>query len=93
MGGETQVSWTDHKGKKQNLNYIIPNQTQCKSCHMLDKITPIGPIAGQLNRKNIYDDMIHNQLEYFSEKILLGLPKEDALPKFAIWDEETLGKS
>ena len=36
---------------------------------MLDKkITPIGPIAGQLNRKNIYNGMIHDQLEYFFEK-------------------------
>ena len=60
---------------------------------MLDKkITPIGPIAGQLNRKNIYDDMIHNQLEYFSEKkILLGLPKKDVRPKFSVWDEESSG--
>ena len=93
VGGETQVSWTDYKGKNKSLNYIIPNQTQCKSCHMLDKkITPIGPIAGQLNRKNIYDGIIHNQLEYFSkQKILLGLPKKDARPKFAVWDEENSG--
>ena len=37
IGGETQVSWKDHEGKNQNLNYIIPNQTQCKSCHLLKK--------------------------------------------------------
>ena len=93
VGGETQVSWTDHKGKKKSVNYIIPNQTQCKSCHMLDKkITPIGPVAGQLNRKNIYDDIIHDQLEYFSKKkILLGLPKKEARPKFAVWNKESSG--
>ncbi|MAM16508.1 MAG: hypothetical protein CMC10_04350 [Flavobacteriaceae bacterium] len=93
IGGETQVSWKDHEGKNQNLNYIIPNQTQCKSCHLLDKkITPIGPIAGQLNRKNIYNGMVHDQLEYFSQQnILLGLPKKEDRPKFAIWNEKKSG--
>ena len=93
IGGETPVSWVDHKGKTQNLNYIIPNQTQCKSCHMLGKkISPIGPIAGQLNRKNIYDGMVHDQLEYFSkQKILAGLPEREARPKFAIWNQKNSG--
>ena len=72
IGGETPVSWIDHKGKSQNLNYVIPNQTQCKSCHMLGReISPIGPIAGQLNRKNIYQGMVHDQLEYFVQKKFL----------------------
>ena len=78
IGGETQVSWIDHRGKSQKLNYVIPNQTQCKSCHMLGKeISPIGPIAGQLNRKNIYQGIVHDQLEYFVEKkFLLDSPKK-----------------
>ena len=93
IGGETPVSWIDQKGKSQKLNYIIPNQTQCKSCHMLgNQISPIGPIAGQLNRKNIYQGMIHNQLEYFFEKeVLNGLPQKDKRPRFAIWNQEDSG--
>ena len=47
IGGEKQVSWKDFNGKTQNISYVIPNQTQCKSCHMSGKkISPIGPIAG-----------------------------------------------
>ena len=93
IGGETPVSWIDHKGKSQSLNYVIPNQTQCKSCHMLGKeISPIGPIAGQLNRKNIYQGIVHDQLEYFVEKkVLTGLPKKDKLPRFAIWNQKDSG--
>ena len=93
IGGETQVSWIDHMGKSQKLNYVIPNQTQCKSCHMLGKeISPIGPIAGQLNRKNIYQGIVHDQLEYFVEKkVLTGLPKKDKLPRFAIWNQKDSG--
>ena len=72
IGGETPVSWIDHKGKSQNLNYVIPNHTQCKSCHMLGReISPIGPIAGQLNRKNIYQGIVHDQLEYLLKKKFL----------------------
>ena len=86
IGGETPVSWIDHKGKSQNLNYVIPNQTQCKSCHMLGReISPIGPIAGQLNRNNIYQGMVHDQLEYFVQKeVLTGLPDKDKRPRFAV---------
>lgn len=93
IGGETPVSWIDHKGKSQNLNYVIPNQTQCKSCHMLGKeISPIGPIAGQLNRKNIYQGMVHDQLEYFVQKeVLTGLPPKDKRLRFAIWNQKDSG--
>ena len=93
IGGETPVSWIDHKGKSQNLNYVIPNQTQCKSCHMLGKeISPIGPIAGQLNRKNIYEGMVHDQLDYFAKKeVLTELPPKEQRPLFAIWNQENSG--
>ena len=93
IGGEKQVSWIDYAGKPQNINYVIPNQTQCKSCHMVKKkISPIGPIAGQLNRKNIYMGQFYNQLEYFSKQnILVGLPEKKLIPKFAIWNEKNSG--
>ena len=93
IGGETLVSWIDDKGKSQKLNYAIPNQTQCKSCHMLGKkISPIGPIAGQLNRKNIYQGMVHDQLEYFARKeVLTGLPRKDKRPRFATWNQKDSG--
>ena len=93
VGGETPVSWIDHKGKSQNLNYVIPNQTQCKSCHMLGKeISPIGPIAGQLNRNNIYQGMVHDQLEYFVQKdVLTGLPDKHRRPRFAVWNQKDSG--
>ena len=52
IGGETPVSWIDHKGKSQNLNYVIPNQTQCKSCHMLGRKFPLlVPLRVSLTEK------------------------------------------
>jgi uncharacterized repeat protein (TIGR03806 family) len=88
IGGEKQVSWKDFNGKTQNINYLIPNQTQCKSCHMSGKkISPIGPIAGQLNRDNIYHGMVQNQLEYFeSQGLLKELPKKEKWPFIPVWN-------
>ena len=88
IGGEKQVSWKDFNGKTQNINYLIPNQTQCKSCHMSGKkISPIGPIAGQLNRDNIYHGMIQNQLEYFeSQGLLKELPEKGNWPFIPVWN-------
>ena len=93
IGGEKQVSWKDYNGKTQNISYVIPNQTQCKSCHMSGKkISPIGPIAGQLNRNNIYHGMVRNQLEYFeSQGLLTGLPEKENRPYMPVWNQLTSG--
>jgi hypothetical protein len=56
------------------------------------EISPIGPISGQLNRKNIYQGMVHDQLEYFVQKeVLTGLPHKDKRPRFAIWNQKDSG--
>ena len=62
-GGNTTVNWLDEKGKKQTLDYVIPNMNQCKGCHERDGVmTPIGPSARQLNGDFQYAEGIENQL-------------------------------
>jgi uncharacterized repeat protein (TIGR03806 family) len=51
LGAEVPVVWTDETGKLQRINYSIPSQPQCKSCHDLNgQRMPIGPTARQLNK-------------------------------------------
>ncbi|WP_436516121.1 SO2930 family diheme c-type cytochrome [Ekhidna sp. To15] len=51
LGKKVPVEWKDVSGTLQRINYSIPSQPQCKSCHDQDgKMTPIGPSARQLNR-------------------------------------------
>ena len=54
-GERKAVSWIDEKGKKQSVEYAIPNMNQCKSCHSYDgKFKPIGPSVRQLNGSFAY---------------------------------------
>ncbi len=89
-GGRKDISWKDHKGKKQKLNYVIPNMNQCKGCHIKgDAITPIGPSARQLNGDFTYKEGTFNQLEYWSKKGLLkGFNNMDESPKLVNWEDE-----
>jgi uncharacterized repeat protein (TIGR03806 family) len=90
-GGNTTVNWLDEKGKKQTLDYTIPNMNQCKGCHERNGVmTPIGPSARQLNGDFKYADITENQLiRWKKAKILRGVSEDlKDVPK-AINDENT----
>ncbi len=85
LGKEVPISWTDKKGVLQRINYSIPSQPQCKSCHDLGgKMTPIGPTARQLNRDN--------QLSMWQQKGWLELNNKIVVPEMVDYldDEEPL---
>jgi uncharacterized repeat protein (TIGR03806 family) len=66
-GGTSVVEYKDAKGKKQQVNYVVPNVNQCKGCHERDgEMTPIGPSARQMNSTMTYAHGADNQLEYWS---------------------------
>jgi hypothetical protein len=51
-GARLPVRFTDLKGVQVDLDYAVPNQNQCKTCHQLEgAVTPIGPKARNLNRE------------------------------------------
>jgi uncharacterized repeat protein (TIGR03806 family) len=86
------VSWIDLSGKKQNINYVIPNKNQCKQCHELNgKIVPIGPTARSLNKEFIYADGTKNQLEYWTEKNKLTGCEIIQTQKLAVWNNPSTG--
>lgn len=89
-GATKSVSWRDKEGKKQKINYSIPNMNQCRSCHLKEnKIMPIGPSARQLNGTyNYAENSEENQLQYWEEHgLLLNLP-EGKLPKIVNYENE-----
>ena len=95
LAGDTKsVSWIDEKGKKQKLDYIIPNKNQCKGCHSFnDKVKPIGPTARQLNGDFSYSSGKENQLSYWNNKgILDQLPADlSQVDKIAVWNDPQTG--
>lgn len=93
-GGEQLIYWKDQNGKKQSLNYGIPNMNQCKGCHNTSEVlTPIGPNARQLNGDFFYSEGKKNQLLKWTEKgILSALPNNLAdVPKIPVWDQPDTG--
>lgn len=68
IGGRREVSTIDPAGRPLMINYSVPNQNQCKTCHQAGAvIAPIGPKARNLNH--------HGQLEaWLANGLLDQLP-------------------
>lgn len=69
IGARREVSTIDPAGRPLTINYSVPNQNQCKTCHQAGAdIAPIGPKARNLNH--------HGQLEaWLAKGILDQLPE------------------
>ena len=82
-GAKIAVAFTDAGGMRQAIEYSVPNQNQCKTCHQDgEAITPIGPTAGNLNGW-----MGANQLPAWAAAgRLAGLPA-GGWPQLARWDD------
>ena len=89
-GAIKNAEWINYNGRKEVIDYIVPNMMQCKGCHINDgKFIPIGPKARNLNSNYKYDNnQIENQLEKWME---LGyfdhLPNKNIIPQIAKWDD------
>ena len=63
-----------YEGKPKKVNYRVPNQNQCKECHLSDdKIIPIGPKSRNLNFEVIQNNKIINQIDYWIENELVEI--------------------
>jgi len=74
----------------QAFTYVVPNVNQCASCHVSDvksrKFEPIGPKARHLNRDNVYDGVVENQLMHLSKiGYLSGAPNPADAPRNVNW--------
>ncbi len=76
-GDWLDVAFIDPSGTAQSIEYRVPNQNQCKTCHQLgDAIAPIGPKARNLNHVGPHGA---NQLaDWQARGLLAGVP-EDAV--------------
>ncbi|MFN8286337.1 MAG: SO2930 family diheme c-type cytochrome [Chitinophagales bacterium] len=91
-GAIKQVSWTHFDGSKKEIEYVVPNKNQCKSCHWRNdkSFSPIGPKVRNLNRDYAYAEGTENQLAHWSKLgILKNAPAPDAAPRLADWKDST----
>jgi uncharacterized repeat protein (TIGR03806 family) len=88
----TLVTTTAEAGvpAREDFNYVVPDESQCASCHAQDwidrKVHPIGPKARHINKDYLYADGEHNQLEHLVKVgYLSGLPALDKVARDANW--------
>ncbi len=92
-GDFVDVAWIDAAGNQRTNNYIIPNANQCKGCHKQgDRLPPLGPKAGNLNRDFAYAEGTENQLAHWTRRqALTGAPDPQDAPRLAVWDDPSSG--
>ncbi len=82
-GSHTPVEWMDTDGLVHQVNYRIPAEAECGSCHKENSIhSPIGPRPRNLARSYAYSDGPAQQLERWVQKGLLesGHPAAQPMP-------------
>lgn len=75
---------------REDFNYVVPDESQCASCHAQDWVTrrihPIGPKARHLNRDYRYAGGDENQLEHLMKiGYLTGAPAPASTPRNVNW--------
>lgn len=79
VGGRRTIATIGPSGAPLTINYAVPNQNQCKTCHQSgDALLPIGPKARNLNH--------HGQLEAWLTKGLIDTLPESAPAAPQVYD-------
>lgn len=90
VGGQRDVEFTNKEGELVNVNYMIPNQNDCNSCHNISGVfTPIGPKARHLNTNFEYKEGVKNQLQKWEDEGLISLPDVSQIPEAVVWTDES----
>jgi uncharacterized repeat protein (TIGR03806 family) len=93
LGGKKPVSWIDKEGITQKINYVIPDNNDCKSCHKKEGyVMPIGPKPQNLNKDIIIAGNPINQLQHWQQqKALSNLEDFSDIPQLPQWDNPESG--
>ncbi|MET0718776.1 MAG: SO2930 family diheme c-type cytochrome [Pseudoxanthomonas sp.] len=91
-GDLVSLELVDAAGGREAVDYQVPDQNQCASCHATDNKTralhPIGPKARNLNRDFAYTAGSENQLAHLSRVgYLVGAPAPEQAPRSADWQD------
>ena len=90
IGAIEPMTLVNDQGKREDFNYVVPDEGQCATCHKADMTTnqihPIGPRARNLNRDYDYGSGRQNQLEHLAAiGYLSDLPKPSEIPRQVNW--------
>ena len=88
-GAVVPVTWIDSAGETQSINYEIPSNTDCFTCHSnFSERTPIGPKLRTLN----FEVNGSNQLQtLINNGMLEGLSDPSTVSVLPDWEDTSLG--
>ena len=93
LGGDRiEASWTDAEGNQQTNRYEVPNANQCLTCHSQNnRYEPLGPVAGNLNRRITATQDATQLAQWMSAGILDGAPEPSKHPRVPAFDDVLSG--
>ncbi|WP_084203476.1 fibronectin type III domain-containing protein [Psychroserpens damuponensis] len=82
------VTWTNAEGESNSINYEIPSNTDCFTCHQnTGNMTPIGPKMRTIN----FDFNGANQIQQLIDNDMLdGLTDPTSVSLLPKWDDPTV---
>lgn len=88
-GSSVLVNYTDASGSVQNIDYVIPTEMDCITCHSKSSVvTPIGPKLRNWNFIPSYTNQ--NQLDYFTSIGILEGVNSSNISVLPDWTDTTL---
>lgn len=82
VGMRTSIKTVIPSGDAVELQYAVPNQNQCKTCHQAGQaLSPIGPTARNLNHDG--PSGINQIVDWTTRGVLAGAPAAEAVPAAA----------
>ncbi len=92
LGRRVDVTYIDHDGEEVHVDYRIPNQNQCRTCHAQDgQMVPLGPRTFQLGEAYQRTPGAPSQLEVFADMGLFDqeLPDLSTLPRITHYYDDS----
>lgn len=87
-GSYQNIVWMDDAGVSKEVNYRIPSEVECYTCHKFnDHATPIGPKPQNLNKTLSYTTGLKNQLDKWIESGYLTPNLPNSIETVADWTD------
>ncbi|MCA0133258.1 hypothetical protein [Winogradskyella alexanderae] len=82
------ISWIDENGTEQTINYEVPSNTDCFTCHSsYNNMTPIGP---KLRSLNFERNGVNQLQEIIDLNLLDGLSNSDTITSLPNWEDASV---
>lgn len=89
-GSFVPINWIDDNGVNRNVNFRIPSEVECHTCHKANQVnSPTGLKPQNLNFDFTFSDGVKNQLEKWIEVGYLNGNLPENIVSLVDWEDES----